>query len=664
MKLTEDDYAGLERSFISREIADAAGIYRVISIEGRDMMGRKGGGDYSGLVFPYRYPGSTASVLDRLRMDFPPIDAATGKAQHKYLTAPGARNRIYYPPCDPALLTDVNVPVVISEGEKKDLALWNAALQSANGTGKVPFLPITFPGVWSFKGCVGIRTTSEGERVSEKGVIVDFSSICWTGRKATILFDANASTNPSVQAARRELARELTHLGAEVWIADLPAAGINGCDDYLAIFGIEKGLEVLRAAIRYEWRAELLRSDAGKILPVLANIITTLRSAPEWHGVLAFDEFALTISATRDTPWGPVATWTDRDTYLLVDWLQRHGLRIGTTDANAAIETVARDRCYHPVRNYLDSLNWDAISRIDDWLTLYLGTPTGDKKERDGNEKELPLAVKLTRAIAARWLISAVARIYDPGCQADHVLILEGPQGKGKSAALRILGEPFFSDDIADLGTKDAALGVAGVWLVELPELDAMTRAEVSKIKSFISRRTDRFRPPYGRRIIQAARQCVFAGSVNHSEYLKDETGGRRFWPIECGDINLKELRKDRDQLWAEAVHRYRNKEHWYLDDPKLIEAATAEQEDRYSADPWEQLIEKHLVRIGFDQAITTSDLLEEAIKKEKGQWQRADEMRVAVILRRLGWQRDKRPGGANRQRTYSRASNRPTSSK
>src|SRR5262249_52673601 len=160
-------------------------------------------------------------------------------------------------------------------------------------------------------------------------------------------------------------------------------------------------------------------------------------------------------------------------------------------------------------------------------LTLYLGVDSSD----------------YARAVGARRLISAVARIYEPGCQADHVLILEGPQGQGKSTALRTIGEPFYSDDIAELGTKDASLGTAGVWIVELPELYAMARAEVSKVKSFFSRRTDRFRPPYGRRMVEAHRQCVFAGSVNNDVYLKDETGGRRFWPLQCGRIDLDSLR-------------------------------------------------------------------------------------------------------------------------
>ena len=184
-----------------------------------------------------------------------------------------------------------------------------------------------------------------------------------------------------------------------------------------------------------------------------------------------------------------------------------------------------------------------------------------------------------------------------------------------------------------------------------------MTSAEVSKVKSFVSRPTDRFRPPYGRRLVCVPRQCVFAGSVNHSAYLKDETGGRRFWPIACGKVNLDALRRDRDQLWAEAVARYRQGEPWWPDTAELIKAATDEQEARYLADPWEQPISEWLEKLREDlnrpDETTTAELLEKAISKKKDQWQRGDETRVGIILRRLGWEPIQRPRGESRRRKY-----------
>ncbi len=646
MKFTRPDYTALESSFITREIAAAAGLYRVNSIEGRDLIGRRNGsGDYAGIVFPYRPPGETHSVLDRLRLDHPPVDASSGKPAHKYLTAPSERNRLYFPPCDAALVTDPSIPLIITEGEKKCLALWRMALELSNGTGRPVFLPVALPGVWNWRGVIGSRINAAGERVAEKGVLPDFDLIPWVDRKVTLLFDSNVSTNESVRAARTLLARELTRRGAVVWLADLPASpGVNGCDDFLHLFGTAKlQQEVLDKAHRWLWREDLLVNDKGQPLPLLANAITTLRSAPEWYGLLAWDEFALRISTMRDTPWGRVEKWTDRDTFLMVDWFQHKGLRITITDANAAVETVAGDNTSHPVRDYLEALKWDGTQRISDWLTLYMGADA--PKEDIGKWDYI-------RAVGRKWLISGVARILDPGCQVDHVLILEGPQGQGKSTALRILGDPFFSDDIPELGSKDASQATAGVWIVELSELGSMRRADVSKVKSFITRRTDRFRPPYGRRVVEAPRHCIFAGSVNDSSYLADETGGRRFWPIQCGKVDLESLRRDRNQLWAEAVARYQAKEPWWLDSRELIEAATSEQETRYQSDPWEAEIAGWL-NGQINTEITTADVLKDALKKDIGQWSRGDETRVGLILRRLKWEPGARPRSESRRRVY-----------
>jgi predicted P-loop ATPase len=643
MTLTDDDYAALQRSFINRELADAAGIYRVTSIEGRDLVGRRGAGDFSGLLFPYKWPGTPDVVLNRLRLDSPPVDVATGKPQHKYLSAAGDRNHLYFPPCTPKLAEDTTVPVVITEGEKKTLSLWRAALESGNGAGRPAFLPIGIPGVWNFRGTVGLHTTAGGKHVPEKGVIPDFDRIPWKQRRVTILFDVNAASNPSVSAARRELARELSRREAEVYLADLPESPeINGCDDYLARFGVQKLLAILNQVTRYDWRTELLVNDKGAPIPVLANILTVLRSAPEWCGVLAFNEFSLEISARRAAPWGQITKWADVDSYRLQDWLQHQGLMVRIGDVQAAVEAAARDSNFHPVRNYLDGLVWDGVYRTTDWLAVYFGTATDD----------------LTRAFGEKWLISAVARIFEPGCQVDHTLILEGPQGTRKSTAMRTLGEPFFTDDIPELGTKDAALCTAGSWIIELAELDALTRAEVSKIKSFVTRRMDRYRPPYAKHVVEVPRQCVFCGTVNLDQYLRDETGGRRFWPVRCGRIDLDALRRDRDELWAEAVTLYRRGEPWWLETEKLVQAAAEEQDARFQRDPWESTIHEWLQKRedspDFASEVTTAGILLGPLNKRIGDWSRADEMRVAQILRRCGWELAGRPGTAGpRPRVY-----------
>jgi predicted P-loop ATPase len=226
------------------------------------------------------------------------------------------------------------------------------------------------------------------------------------------------------------------------------------------------------------------------------------------------------------------------------------------------------------------------------------------------------------------------------------MLIAEGLQGTLKSTAFRVLGEPWFSDDIPDLGNKDSKEFLLGIWIIEIAELDAMTRPELSKVKAFMSRTTDRFRPPYGRRTIEAPRQCIFAGTVNHSEYLRDETGGRRFWPVETDCINIQDLKRDKDQLWAEALAGYRNGETWWLDSTAQNQAAEQEQSIRYQADPWEDVIAAY---VETKESTTTEQILRVALDKPTGAWGHLDQIRVGAVLRRLGWI----PSGKHRPRRY-----------
>lgn len=295
------------------------------------------------------------------------------------------------------------------------------------------------------------------------------------------------------------------------------------------------------------------------------------------------------------------------------------------------------EHSFHPVQEFLDPLEWDGSSRVPTWLPDYLGVDDSS----------------YARAVGQCWLISAVARIFEPGCKVDAILVLESTQGLGKSSAFRILGGPWFTDEIADLGSKDAALGTMGAWLIELAELDSMSRSEVGKIKAFLSRNVDRFRPPYGRRLIEAPRQCVFAGSVNHNSYLRDETGARRFWPVECHNIDLEALRRDRDQLWAEAVALYRAGHKWWLD-PDLEKHAKREQADRFEGGAWDELIAKWVDEKEF---VTVTEILEQCIAKPRGSWGQADRIAVARTLRSLEWKRvrAKRTDSGPREWRYCR---------
>ena len=280
--------------------------------------------------------------------------------------------------------------------------------------------------------------------------------------------------------------------------------------------------------------------------PLLANALTALRQAPEWQGVLAYDEFALVTMLMKPPPWRKrednswtPTQWTDRDDVLTTDWLQHEGISINTKVAADVVEAVAKDNSFHPVRDYLNGLEWDSTGRIESFASCYLGAAD----------------TPYHRAVSRGMFVSAVARIMQPGCKVDTVPVLEGPQGKGKSTAIQYLFEPWFSDEIAELGTKDAAMQIRSAWCIELGELSSMTRADIEKVKAFITRKVDRFRPSYGRRVIEVPRQTILVGSTNLDTYLKDETGGRRYWPILCeGELKLADIKRDKGQFWAEAL--------------------------------------------------------------------------------------------------------------
>jgi predicted P-loop ATPase len=387
-----------------------------------------------------------------------------------------------------------------------------------------------------------------------------------------------------------------------------------------------------------DWTAELIRSSKGKRAPVVQNALIAIRKAPEWRGVLGLDESALRIMILKPPPWEEQRKlpfqWSDEDDVRTAGWLQTNRILATPLTARQAIATVASEHRYHPIRDYLNGLVWDGDGRAHNWLATYLGVKPNE----------------YVSAVGCRWLIAAVARIYEPGCKNDCCLILEGKQGAGKSTALRTLAEPWFTDDMPELGTKDSQLQTRGVWIIELSELDSMTRGEVSRVKAYMSRLTDRFRPPYGRAPIDVPRECVFAGTSNKGAYLRDETGGRRFWPVQCGAIDIPWLKQDRDQLFAEAVALYRDGSPWWLNTEKLTHAALEEQEDRYDSDPWDELIAPW---VRGRVSVSVGEVLDACINKPAAQWSQQDLNRVARSLVAMRWERFKAGPRGDREWRY-----------
>jgi predicted P-loop ATPase len=307
------------------------------------------------------------------------------------------------------------------------------------------------------------------------------------------------------------------------------------------------------------------------------------------------------------------------------------------------MSVIINDHAFHPVRDYLEGLKWDGVPRLDRWLITYLGVQD---------------VANYTTIVGPKWMISAVARIFRPGCIAKYCLLLLGPQDLGKSTALSILGGEFYTDDISELGTKDAAMQNSGVWIVELAELASTRKAHLDSVKSFISRAVDRFRPPYGENITVRPRQSVLAGTVNPSDvFLKDDTGNVRFWPVTCTKIDLDALRHNRDQLWAEAVHRFRAGETWWLENGEAIGAAREEQAEHTETvedHPWFAAItnwiesEEKLVyinapygrcRVTDNSFVFTMEEVLRGIDIPPERWNdNRTIIQIGKILRRIGW--------------------------
>jgi predicted P-loop ATPase len=393
-----------------------------------------------------------------------------------------------------------------------------------------------------------------------------------------------------------------------------------------------------------DWSDDLVLDDAGGVRPLLANLILFLRHHPQWQGVLAYDEFNARVVIRKRLPWGDEtldATWTDHHESLTRVWFQREDIIAGLGDVGRAVQAAARHNPFHPVREYLEALVWDGTPRLDTWLVTYF----------HAEESEY------VRAVGPRWLISAVARVDEPGCQVDHTLTLEGPQGKLKSKALRTLAvrDAWFSDRLSHMASKDAAIETAGVWLFELAELDALMRASTSTAKAFLTRPYDRFRPPYGKHTIHLPRQCVFAATINPpiGGYLKDPTGARRIWPVAChGVIDREALERDRSQLWAEAVARYNAGAKWWLETPELEALATAEQALRFKEDAWKGPI---LQWLGKRQDVRIAEVLEHALKIAPRDQTHSAEIRVASILTQLDFTKYRARKGNERENRYQR---------
>jgi putative DNA primase/helicase len=404
-----------------------------------------------------------------------------------------------------------------------------------------------------------------------------------------------------------------------------PGDGINDFNDLHQA----KGLPAVKVAIfgesepdNEDWRADLIikhKDDGTQTIPCrVHNLILLLEHSKEFFGRVRFNEFSSQISIDgKDLDdVGPVVIKARIEKGYIND-------KIPTGDILEALSVVASRRPFHPVKEYLSAVKWDGIERIDHFFPDFCNCP------KDAYHI----------AVARSLFISAVARIFKPGCKVDTMVILDSRQGMGKSRLWLALFGLWCVEITASLSDKDFYSGLRGVWAADFSELDAFSRSETTQIKRILTSQADSYRPHYGRTTRSFPRQCVFVGGTNKDDWNTDSTGARRFLPVKVTDhIDVDAVTAARDQLWAEAVTLFRSGETWWD-----IPGAEARQESTYQGDPWEEPVMEF---VGAKARVTIFDVLLDGLRIEKGRQTRADQMRASAILKRAGFERKQESGG------------------
>jgi putative DNA primase/helicase len=352
------------------------------------------------------------------------------------------------------------------------------------------------------------------------------------------------------------------------------------------------------------------------------NIERAISAHPPLQGIVWFDTFHDKVF-TIDPETKQRREWCDNDDVLLMTYFQRElGItKMSVEQVRMAVNMYARKHKRNEPKDWLESLKHDGVDRLSHFFERYYGTDYSGYTHKAG----------------MNFWVGMIARIYRPGCKNDHMIVLEGPQGVGKSRSLEIIGGDWYAEASESIQSgADFYMTLQGKILIEFGELDSFGKAEVTKIKQIISCSKDRYRGSYDRRPTDHPRQGIFAGSTNEDAYLRDTTGGRRFWPIITRNIDIQALTKDRDQLFAQAVLQYKQDDEWWImpgDETREV------QESRRQRDEWEQAIEGHTQ---FKEEITITELAVECLKVDLGRLDKQTQMRIANVLRALKWTRSK----------------------
>lgn len=370
------------------------------------------------------------------------------------------------------------------------------------------------------------------------------------------------------------------------------------------------------------WLQILDHTERG-VRSSLANAVKVLQHDPTLGPTaIWYDEFLDRIFHANS----PAREWRDEDDYRLTVHMQEACMMPTIADhlVGRAVRMVAKQRTRHIVRDWLASLTWDGTDRLAHALEDFWGVDLTPQQPAD-----------YVRAASTNFFIGMVARIFQPGCQFDTMLVLEGGQGIGKTTSLRVLGGDHYMLAHESVTQKDFFQALAGKWLIEIGEMDAFSRADERRVKTVISTPTDRYRGSYDRYARDHARQCAFVGTTNKDDWATDETGLRRYWPVKCGVVNLKALAAARDQLFAEAVRRFKAGATWWEMPASTIEV----QAERQGQHPWTDAVLAYVALLPSDD-VSLADVLVAGLKKDLDTLTMGDAHAVGRILALAGWQK------------------------
>ena len=398
-----------------------------------------------------------------------------------------------------------------------------------------------------------------------------------------------------------------------------------------------------------DWERELIRGENKKLIDCRENAHLISKLHPTWKGKIGFDEFAqrVVLRGKVEIPGFPEGEWTTRHDLNFGLWCAQNAVTRCLFKSEKSIAQgvwmTGSEKSFHPVREWVESLRWDEVPRLDHWLVECMGVPESE----------------YSRLVGRFFMLNLVARPFDPGCICRSVIVLEGKQLRGKSEALRALAQPWFSDSHLDLGNKDSFLQIQGVLLYEIQEMHAFSRADVALVKQFISSREDNFRPPYAARNVRLRRQVVISGTTNESLYMRDWTGNTRLHPvrIDPAGIDVDKVAAWREQLFAEAFLSWKKQERRYPTREEEEKHFAPEQDERLIEHPWKAIVSDWLDSAtgptDMDR-VTTVEILTLCLKFERSKIVDTHEQTIGRIMSGLGWSR-KRASGGKRGYFYER---------